>query len=86
MTKQGKKLLLSLALAVIGVFLVIHYWATIATWISDIYKAILPCLVGAVIAYLINILMRFYERHYFTKKNPPFAQKAARRSVSSLRS
>ena len=76
MTKQGKKLLLHLSLAVLGVFLVIHYWATIATWFSDIYKAILPCIIGAVIAYLINILMRFYERHYFTKKNPPFAQKS----------
>ena len=76
MTKQGKKLLLYLSLAVIGIFLVIHYWATFASWIGDIYKAILPCLVGAVIAYLINILMRFYERHYFAKKNPPFAQKS----------
>ncbi len=75
MTRQGKKLIFTLSLAVIGIFLVIHYWATIASWIGDIYKAILPCLIGAVIAYLINILMRFYERHYFTKKNPPFAQK-----------
>ena len=76
MTKRGRKLLLQLSIAVIGVFLIIHYWATIATWISDIYKAVLPCLIGAVIAYLINILMRFYERHYFSKKNPPFAQKS----------
>ena len=76
MTKQGKKLLFCLSLAVIGIFLFIHYWATIASWIGDIYKAVLPCLIGAVIAYLINILMRFYERHYFTKKNPPFAQKS----------
>ena len=76
MTRQGKKLLLSISLAVIGIFLVIHYWATIASWIGDIYKALLPCLIGAVIAYLINILMRFYERHYFAKKNPPFAQKS----------
>ena len=75
MTRQGKKLLFHLSFAVIGIFLVIHYWATIASWIGDIYKAILPCLIGAVIAYLINILMRFYERHYFTKKNPPLAQK-----------
>ncbi|MBR3095820.1 MAG: AI-2E family transporter [Clostridia bacterium] len=76
MTRQGKKLLLSISLAVIGIVLVIHYWATIASWIGDIYKALLPCLIGAVIAYLINILMRFYERHYFAKKNPPFAQKS----------
>ena len=75
MSKQGKKLLLHLSIAVLGIFLVIHYWTTIASWIGDIYKAILPCLIGAVIAYLINILMRFYERHYFSKKNPPFAQK-----------
>lgn len=76
MTKQGRRYLLHLALAVVGVFLIIHYWATIAAWFSDIYKAILPCIIGAVIAYLINILMRFYERHYFAKKNPPFAQKS----------
>ena len=76
MTKEGRKFLLRLSLAVIAVFLVIHYWATIAAWIGDIYKAVLPCLIGAIIAYLINILMRFYERHYFAKKNPPFAQKS----------
>ena len=75
MTKQAHKVLFSLALAVLGVFLIIHYWASIAGWIGEIYKAVLPCLIGAVIAYLINILMRFYERHYFAKKNPPFAQK-----------
>ncbi len=75
MTKQGRKVLLSLALTVFGVFLLIHYWTSIAGWIGEIYKAVLPCLIGAVIAYLINILMRFYERHYFAKKNPPFAQK-----------
>ena len=75
MSKVSGKFLLRCAALVIAVFLFIHYWATIALWVGDLYKAVLPVLVGAVIAYLINILMSFYERHYFPK-NPPFAKKS----------
>ena len=35
MTKQGKKLMISLALTVFGVFLLIHYWSSIAGWIGE---------------------------------------------------
>lgn len=73
--KMTKKRYLYAAGAVILVFLFFRYWDSIAAFIGNIWQAVIPIVVGAVIAYIINILMSFYERHYFTKKNPPFAKK-----------
>ncbi len=73
--KLNKKRYLYIALAVIAVFLFFRYWDNIAGFIGGVYNALIPVIVGAIIAYIINILMNFYERHYFVKKNPPFAQK-----------
>ncbi len=73
--KLNKKRYLYIALAVIAVFLFFRYWDNIAGFIGGVYNALIPVIVGAIIAYIINILMSFYERHYFVKKNPPFAQK-----------
>lgn len=52
---------------VLGVFLIIYYWSSIAAGIGVILSAFGPLLIGGVLAYLVNILMRFYERHYFVK-------------------
>lgn len=48
-------------------YLCIHYWEKVAGVASTVLGAAMPLIVGAVIAYLINILMTFYERHYFPK-------------------
>ena len=48
-------------------FLCINYWGKIAGFISVMFSALSPLIVGFVIAYLLNILMSFYERHYFSK-------------------
>lgn len=48
-------------------FLCINYWGNIAGFISVMFSALSPLIVGFVIAYLLNILMCFYERHYFSK-------------------
>ena len=52
---------------VLGVFLIIYYWSSIAAGIGVILSAFGPLLIGGVLVYLVNILMRFYERHYFVK-------------------
>ena len=48
-------------------YLCIHYLDKVAGFISTLIGASFPLIVGCVIAYLINILMTFYERHYFVK-------------------
>ena len=64
----------------LGVFLIIYYWSSIASGIGVVLGAFGPLVIGAVIAYLINILMRFYERHYFVKHCVRFGN-ATRRPV-----
>lgn len=52
-------------------YIAMHYWTATASVIKTFLSAVLPLLVGAVIAYPLNILMGFFERHIFSKtKNP----------------
>ena len=48
-------------------FLAIYYWKTAARLIGLLLGACMPLFLGGAIAYVINILMSFYERHYFPK-------------------
>lgn len=48
-------------------FLVIHYWSGIETMAVMLAHAMLPLVMGCIIAYLLNILISFYERHYFPR-------------------
>ncbi len=48
-------------------FLGIHYCDGAIALISQILGAAAPVFVGFVVAYILNILMSFYERHYFPK-------------------
>lgn len=60
------------------VYLCIYYWAGVV----DVFKLIIgsstPLIVGAVIAYVVNILMSFYEKHYFPKKRTGVLHKSRR--------
>lgn len=48
-------------------FLCIYYWKSFTQVVGVALKAAAPLLLGCVLAYIINILMSFYERHYFLK-------------------
>lgn len=53
-----------------GVFLLylcIYYWTGFVDFLGTLIASAAPLLIGCVIAYIINILMSFYERHYFPK-------------------
>lgn len=50
----------------------------IAGFLSALWGAITPLLIGGVIAYLVNIPMRFFERHYFPKSTKKFVLKTRR--------
>lgn len=49
-------------------FLFIHYWESLAGLLILAVSAAKPLIIGAVIAYVVNILMCFYEHYYFTGK------------------
>lgn len=46
-------------------YICIHFLPSVADIISKFFGAAFPLFVGCAIAYVINILMMFYERHYF---------------------
>ncbi len=78
MFKIKWKSVLKLALIVIGVYLFIHYWGNISGMLSKLVSATAPVTIGLVIAYAVNILMSFYERHYFPKSKKKFFAKTRR--------
>lgn len=49
-------------------FIGIYYWKAIAGLVSIAVSAAAPVVIGLAIAYVVNILMTFYERHYFKKQ------------------
>lgn len=65
-------------------FLCIHYWDGFVVLLSQILSAISPVFVGLVIAYILNILMSFYERHYFKRSSEKKLVKKSRRPVCMI--
>lgn len=53
-----------IAITVGVLYLVIHYWDDLVHGISSFLDAASPLFLGAVIAYVVNILMQFYEKYY----------------------
>lgn len=65
------KTCLRVGISVFVLYIAMHYWTATASVIKTFISAVLPLFIGAVIAYPLNILMSFFERHIFSKtKNP----------------
>ena len=76
MKKKETKLIIKIAVAVFALFLLIHYWSGISGFLSKGLTAILPLILGCIIAYPLNILMSFYERHFLPKSTKKSVEKA----------
>lgn len=57
---------ISLALAAFLLYLAVRYWPTIAKLCTSITRAAMPLLIGCIVAYIVNLLLKQYE-HLFTK-------------------
>lgn len=62
--KQETKKMIGIAGAFIIVYLVIRYWSKVESLIILAASAAAPLVIGCVMAYVINILMAFYENWY----------------------
>lgn len=69
---------LRLGISVFILFLCIHYWGAFTGVLRLGIGAAAPLLTGCVIAYIINILMSFYERHYFPSSGQKLIGKSRR--------
>ena len=58
---------LPLFIGIFILYLIIRYWDGAIALLSLALSAATPLIVGAIIAYILNILMSFFERFYFPK-------------------
>ena len=60
--------------SVFALYLCIFYWESLSKLLGTLVSALSPLILGLVIAYVLNILMSVYERHYFPKSRRPWAK------------
>lgn len=60
--KLNWKTSLTVCASIFLLFLAIHYWSNITGFIGVLFASASTLLIGAVIAYVVNILMRLFER------------------------
>lgn len=78
MKKYVNRQHVSLALALFALYLAIVFWPHFAKWCTTIFAAMTPLLTGAVIAYIVNLLLRKYEQLYRRLFKSPRAKKFQR--------
>ena len=71
-------------ISIFALYLAINYWKTAANLASAMVGASLPLIIGGAIAYLVNILMANYERHWKDNPKRPFLTKLRRPVCMSL--
>lgn len=68
----------SLALALFILYLAVRYWPTVAKLCGSVTGAALPLLIGCVVAYIVNLLLKQYEQLYSKLFKSPRALKFRR--------
>ena len=58
-----------IGVSVFALFLCIFYWKQVSALLFKAVGSATPVFIGLGIAYVLNLLMGFYERHYFCKQN-----------------
>ncbi len=83
MQKLEWKTCLKIGVSIFLLYLCIHYWGDVASVIKSVIVAAAPFFTGCVMAYPLNILMSFFERHYFPESKKSVVLKS-RRAVCIL--
>ena len=78
MKKIEMKNLLKIAGVVFALYLCIHYWGGAATILKTAFAAVLPLLIGTAVAYPLDILTSFFERHLLSKSDNKFVVRTRR--------
>lgn len=81
--KLDRSTLVRLGGAIFVLYLCLHYWDAFALLLLGLLAAAAPLLIGFCIAYLVNILMSLYERHFFVGGSSRVLQ-ASRRPLCML--
>lgn len=65
-----------IGVSVFLLYLCIIYWKPFVGFWGTFLGAAMPLLIGCVVAYIINILMSFYEKHFFLTQKATAWRKA----------
>ena len=58
---------LKIALSIFLLYLAIHYWPSVSVLLGTLLGASMPLLIGAAVAYVVNLLMSACERRFFPR-------------------
>ncbi|MDE5771110.1 MAG: AI-2E family transporter [Ruminococcus sp.] len=72
-----------IAVLIFVVCIAVRNFSVISGLIKKAFSVSVPLLTGCIIAYIFNIIMTFYEKHYFPKRNSDFI-KSSRRPVCTI--
>lgn len=72
MEKKELKRYITIAIIFICAFLLIQNLSLLGTFVSIALQAMYPLLLGIIIAYIFNIILSFFEAHYFPHKDTKF--------------
>lgn len=72
MDKKELKRYITIAIIFICAFLVIQNLSLLSVFASIALQAVYPLLLGIIIAYIFNIILSFFEAHYFPNKETKF--------------
>ena len=71
---------LKVSVSIFGLYLCIHFWPAALSLMGTVLTAASPLILGCAIAYVVNILMSFYENHWFRRSKYPLVH-STRRAV-----
>lgn len=66
------------AVTAFAFFLCVHYWPLLGRWLILALRAAKPIFLGCAAAFVLNIPMSAYERHYFPRRSGGLAQRTRR--------
>lgn len=66
------------AAAAFGLYLCISFWPIVFELLKKLLAAMTPLFVGMAIAYILNVLMSSYERHFFPRSEKPWVARLRR--------
>ena len=69
---------LRIALSIFLLYLAIHYWPAVAKLLGTLVSAAMPLLLGGALAYVLNLIMRSYEKRFFPRSTNPKVSKLRR--------
>lgn len=78
MDKKEIKRYVFIAFLAVAVCVIVQNFRLIQNFTALALSALAPLFIGCIMAYIVNIIMCFFEKHYFPKKNSGFIQNSRR--------